>query len=142
MYERKVVDQGINAKKTARYLTKIAGLTKGSIIVVTAGDYEYSIRPSMRFITEEEHKEIKPKIDSIYQLDIPIDEKVHKHTEIINDLRNKNFDRTIDSYLNKHLVNNHATIIGVYFYIISEEYKPSGHAIVAYKRNDKIEFFH
>ena len=47
----------------------------------------------------------------------------------------------IDSYLNKHLMNNHATIICVSYNIISEEYKFMGHAIVAYKRNDKIEFF-
>jgi len=135
MYERKILDQGIYSKKTARYLNKIAGLPKGSIIVVNVGDYIGSQRrPSMRFIPEEEKKELN---DLFFNTDISYAEKWVRH----DDLTNKNFDRMIDSYLNKHLMNNHATIICVSYNIISEEYKFMGHAIVAYKRNDKIEFF-
>jgi hypothetical protein len=141
MHDRKSLNQGIHAKKTARYLNKIAGLPKGSIIVVNVGDYTGSQRPSMRFITEDEHKETEQKMEWVARTYDTFHERNDQQLDILNDLTNQNFDRMIDSYLNKHLVNNHATIIGVSYYIISQKYKFMGHSIVAYKRNDKIEFF-
>ena len=130
--------EGIASKKTARYLTKIAGLSKGSIIVVTAGDYG-NYRPHWRFLSKEEKEEYNQKSKSMISLNshLPVIELV----KLTKDLSNKNFDRTIDSYLSKHLVNNHATIIGVCYIILSNNHKPMCHSIVAYKRNNKIEFF-
>ena len=59
---------------------------------------------------------------------------------LLNDLKNKNFDKMIDKYLNIRLVNNHATIISV-CYLRGGRYPLVCHAIVAYKRNNKVEFF-
>lgn len=133
---------GIANKKTARYLAKIAGLPKGSIIVVTDGDY--GSRPIWRFISKEEEEEYNQNLKSmisLYSQNMPITELENKNKEMVKNLSNKNFDRMIDRYLNKHLENNHATIISICFKEPSNENKPGCHAIVAYKRNNKVEFF-
>ena len=145
MFNRHITTEkeGIANKKTARYLAKIAGLPKGSIIVVTAGDHDS--KPIWRFISEEEMEEYNQNLKSmisLYSQNMPHTEELkNKNKEIVKNLSNKNFDRMIDRYLNKHLVNEHATIITVCFKELSNENKPGCHAIVAYKRNDKVEFF-
>jgi hypothetical protein len=135
MYDRKSTDQGINSKKTARYLTNITGLPKGSIIVVAVRHVSHS-----KTSGNSSHSRLYDTMN--YYSAIPLSKKnFNKHMDIIDDLTNKKFDRMIDSYLNERLVNNHATIIDVCFKQQTENDKVGCHSIVAYKRNDKIEFF-
>ena len=123
MYDREYEEQGIYLKKIARYLAKIAGLPRGSIIVLRDANTVLG-RPLLRFIDKKDEGD-----------NIPLN--------LLNDLKNKNFDKMIDRYLKKHLINNHATLIFVcYKYLwIGGRYPLECHSIVAYKRNNKVEFF-
>lgn len=124
-------EDGIYDKKIARYLAKIAGLPKGSIIVLRDSMDLARARRSLRFITKEEIDEVESREPMSY----------NERIKLFNYWKNINFDRMIDSYLNKRLENNHATIIAVCYKKLSENGKGGCHAIVAYRRNDKIEFF-
>jgi hypothetical protein len=132
--------EGVLSRETARYLTKIAKLPPGSIITQYFSDLDFE------YISEEEMDEVEEEAERIMKPDLGEEENAKLLRPIMNKLQNKNFDMMINSYLMEHLENNHATIIYICFMGLFEidtrlNEHTRCHAIVVYKRNDKIEFF-
>ena len=120
MYTKSMIKGGgINRKKTARYLAKIAGLPRGSIIVVRGHNDHYVLDDVWK---EEEWDDL------------------WKEEEEEEEEEEEMFYIDIERYFNKQLVNNHATIFSVHYFNKTKN-KTGAHALVAYKRNNKVEFF-
>lgn len=130
MYDKSV--QGISPQSYIRYLEKITKLPKNSIIFITS---------------EKRSMEMKDEI-SLEQLRSTYYNRKHGFSEKMKKLdgvskssaKRDDFETEIKDYMDSYLENDHATIIWV-GNINRANNKRDVHAIVVFKKNNKIQYF-